>query len=273
MTTKSKPKKMNLNKENYHSIEADKQYMSVSQFHSFRQCEAKTMAILNGEYKEPETNALLVGSYIHAAFEGEEAFAKFIEEHNGAIFKTRGNGKYADFEMADKMIETLKNDPFAMFALSGEKEQIYTANLWGVDWKIKVDNINHQHKFFSDLKTTPDLHKRYWSDKYETWVSFVEAWDYVLQMAVYRLVLQENLGETYTPYIVAVTKENPPNKAVLHFDESRFDFEYDYIETFIERIIKVKTGEIEPNRCEKCEYCRMTKKLNNTIEIGELIYA
>lgn len=245
--------------------------MSVSQFKSFRECEAKTMAVLKGEFQEPTTNALLVGSYLHAAFESEEAFQKFIEENNSAIFKSRG-GKYADFEMADKMIETLKSDSFVMFALEGEKEQIYTAELWGTEWKVKIDNINHQHKFFSDIKTTSDLYKRYWSEKYDGWVTFVEYWDYVLQMAVYRRVLQENLGQTYTPYIVAVTKENPPNKAVLHFDESRFEFEYEYIESYIGRIIDVKNRKLEPKRCEKCDYCRSTKMLRDTIEIGMLLY-
>jgi len=268
MKTKTK---LNLNKKNYHSNEADKQYMSVSQFKSFRECEAKTIAVLKGEFQEPTTNALLVGSYLHAAFESEEAFQKFIEENNSAIFKSRG-GKYADFEMADKMIETLKSDSFVMFALEGEKEQIYTAELWGTEWKVKIDNINHQHKFFSDIKTTSDLYKRYWSEKYDGWVTFVEYWDYVLQMAVYRRVLQENLGQTYTPYIVAVTKENPPNKAVLHFDESRFEFEYEYIESYIGRIIDVKNGKLEPKRCEKCDYCRSTKMLRDTIEIGMLLY-
>nr|WP_052737899.1 PD-(D/E)XK nuclease-like domain-containing protein [Bacillus sp. SA1-12] len=101
-----------------------------------------------------------------------------------------------------------------------------------------MDNINHQNKFFSDLKTTQDLHKRFWSEKYDGWVSFVEA----------------------TTYIVAVTKESTPNKAVLHFDESRFDFEYEFLEMKMKRILKVKSGEFEPIRCEKCDYCRSTKK-------------
>lgn len=272
MTALTNKKKLNLNKENYYSTQANLQYMSVSQFKNFRECEAKAVAVLKSEYKEPTSNALLVGSYVHAAFESDDVFQSFLKENNGAIFKSRGNGKYSDFETADRMIETLKSDKFAMFALDGEKEQIFTAQLWGADWKIKVDNINHQLGFFSDIKTTQDLHKRYWSDKYDGWVSFVEAWDYVLQMAVYRRVLQENLGQTYTPYIVAVTKENPPNKAVLHFDESRFDFEYEYIETYLPRILDLKSGKEEPIRCEKCDYCRSTKLLNNTMEIGELIY-
>ncbi|OCA85392.1 hypothetical protein A8F95_11305 [Bacillus wudalianchiensis] len=260
-----------LTKENYHSIEANQKFFSVSQFKSFIECEAKTMAELNGAYKEPHSNALLVGSYVHAAFESNEAFEQFIEENNRAIFKSRG-GKYSDFETADRMIEALKRDPFAMFAMEGEKEEIYTAYLFGAYWKIKVDSIHHSRRTFSDLKTTQDLYKRYWSVKYDNWVSFVEAWDYVLQMALYRRVLQEATGSTYTPYIVAVTKENPPNKAVLHFDETRFNFEYEYIEMKMERLIEVKAGKVDPVRCEKCDYCRMTKQLNDTIEVGELIW-
>lgn len=262
-------KSLALTNSNYHSNEANLHYLSVSQFKSFVECEAKTMAKLNGAYIEPQSNALIVGSYVHAAF--DDTFEQFIEENNGAIFKSRG-GKYSDFETADRMIEALKKDPLSMFAMEGEKEQIYTANLWGSDWKIKVDSINHQRKTFADIKTTQDLYKRYWSDKYSGWVSFVEAWDYVLQMAVYRRVLQENLGFTYTPYIVAVTKENPPNKAVLHFDESRFDFEYEYLEMKMERILEVKAGQKEPVRCNKCDYCRGSKFLSDTIEIGALIY-
>lgn len=263
--------KQKLNSSNYYSLEMDREYMSVSQFKSFSECEAKTMAKLTGAYKEPHSNALLVGSYVHASFESDEAFSQFEEENNGAIFKARG-GKYSDFETADRMIEILKNDRFAMFAMEGEKEKIYTASLFGADWKIKVDSINHNRQTFSDLKTTQDLYKRYWSVKYDGWVSFVEAWDYVLQMAVYRRVLKEHLGQTYTPYIVAVTKENPPNKAVLHIDESRFAFEYEYVEMKMERINEVKAGRANPVRCGKCDHCRATKKLTDTIEIGALIY-
>ncbi|MGP7817738.1 PD-(D/E)XK nuclease-like domain-containing protein [Niallia sp. 01092] len=245
--------------------------MSVSQFKSFVECEARTMAKLKGEYKQPFSNALLVGSYVHAAFESDEAFKQFVEENNGAIFKPRG-GKYSDFETADRMIETIKDDKFALFALEGEKEVIYTANLYGSPWKIKVDSINHSRSTFSDLKTTQDLHKRYWSTKYDEWVSFIEAWDYVLQMAMYKRVIQENLGRTYNPYIVAVTKESPPNKAVLHFDESRFAFEYEYIEMKMERFLQLKQEKVEPIRCGKCNYCRTVKKLSDTMEIGVLIH-
>src|SRR5690606_5270705 len=128
--------------------------------------------------------------------------------------------------------------------------------LFGMPWKMKVDSINHERNIFTDIKTTQDIHKRYWSEKYDGWVSFIEKWDYVLQMAIYRKIIEANTGQLYTPYIIAVSKENPPNKAVVHFDESRFDFEYEYTEMKMQRILEVKNGEMDPVSCGKCDYCR-----------------
>ncbi|WP_321543321.1 PD-(D/E)XK nuclease-like domain-containing protein [Halalkalibacterium halodurans] len=262
---------LKLNSDNYHSTSANSQYMSVSLFKKFLDCEARTMAELRGDYTPPLSNALVVGSYVHAAFENPEAFAAIEEQYSDMIFKKRGGGKYADFETADRMIDCLKADPFVMFALEGDKEEIYTGELFGAQWKIKVDSINHIRKTFSDIKTTSDLHKRYWSTKYDGWVSFVEEWGYVFQMAIYREIIKQNEDEYYTPYIVAVTKENPPNKAVLHIDDSRFDFELEFAEMKLERILQVKSGEVDAVGCQKCDYCRTNKKLSNTMEIGDLI--
>lgn len=40
----------------------------------------------------------------------------------------------------------------------------------------------------------------------------------------------------------------------------------------LQRIIEVKNGEVDPVACGKCDYCKSTKKLNGTIEVGELIH-
>lgn len=261
---------LRLTDDNYFSLEADRDYFSVSQFKSFAECQAAALAKINGEYERPESKALIVGSYTHTAFETEDVFDQFVEENQKIIFNTRGT-KYADFITADKMIEAVKKDRLSMFAMDGEKELIMNAELFGVHWKIKVDSINHQRKTFTDLKTTQSLSKRYWSDKYQKYVSFVEAWDYVLQMAVYREVIYQSTGDYYTPYIVAVTKEDPPDKAVLHFDESRFRYELDYVQGLISHYQRLKQGQGKAWRCESCVYCRRTKQLKDTMEIGSLL--
>ena len=261
---------MILNEENYYSKEADLEYMSVSQFKRFIECEERALAELKGDFIRPYSNALLVGSYTHAAFESEEVFNELCEKEKSKIFKARG-GKYSDFETADKMIETLKQDEFASYILSGEKEKIFTGELFGVNFKIKVDNINLEQGFFSDLKTTKSLYDRYWSDKYSKYVSFVQKYDYVLQMAVYQNIIMQNTGLKLKPYIVAVTKESPPDKAVVQFEQIQLDTEIQYLGELIDNIIEVKKGVKEPNRCNKCEYCRHTKKLNDTISFLDLV--
>ena len=82
---------MKLTESNYYSLEADKAYMSVSQFKSFLDCEARTIAKLNGEYVEEGNNtALLVGSFVDSSVEG--TLDKFKEE-NPQIFTQKGELK------------------------------------------------------------------------------------------------------------------------------------------------------------------------------------
>lgn len=260
-----------LTKENYHSIDSDKHYMSNSQFKSFQECEARTLAEINGDYVRPDSQVLTVGSYTHAAFEGEVEFEKFIEENSHIIFNTKGN-KYAPFIQADEMIATLKNDPLAMFALTGEKEVIMTGEIGGTQWKIKVDNINLERGFFSDLKTTKSLYDRYWSYKYgDKYVSFVHHYGYIMQMAIYQEIIRQNTGQILEPYIVAVTKETPPDKAIIAFDQEDLEFEMEYVLAALPSVLEVKNGIREPVRCEKCAYCRSTKKIDSVINVNFLL--
>ena len=57
---------MILTNDNYYSSEANRRYMSVSQYKQFCKCEAAAMAQIMGEWEFPKTTALLVGSYVDA---------------------------------------------------------------------------------------------------------------------------------------------------------------------------------------------------------------
>lgn len=264
---------MELNKQNYYSDQANKEYMSVSTFKKFTQCEAAAMAFLSGEYKQPSTPAMLVGNFVHSAFDTDEAHKEFVNEHSDVIFNRKGD-YYRDYAIAKQMIDTLKDDELAMFALDGDKEVILTGELFGIKWKCRIDSINHDRKTFADIKTTQDLHKRIWSDKHGGYVSFVEAYDYVFQMYIYRELIFQNYGEYYEPYIVAVTKETPSNKAVIEIAPERYTFESSFAEvTMKDFILPLLNKERKADRCEKCEYCRQTKKLRElgVIEVGDLL--
>jgi len=265
---------MILNDDNYFSQEANEHFMSVSQFkqgvEELGGCETKMVAELKGVYKRPYSTALTVGSFIHSAFESDDVHNKFIHD-NYDLLTTKTKKLKSEFVQANQMINTLKDDPFCMYALTGEKEVIYTGELFGVEWKIKIDNINHEKGFFSDIKSTKGLHDRYWSDRFKRYVSFVEAYEYDIQMAVYQEIIRQNTGRIYNPFIVAVTKESTPDKAIIHFDEEELRDAMEYINDNIGNVLAVKQGLREPYRCEKCEYCRKTKKLKTTISIEDLL--
>ena len=260
---------MILTDDNYYSQEANVHYMSVSQFKQGVECEARMVAELKGEYKRPYSTALTVGSYIHAAFEGHTVFESFRTENENVIIGARGKKK-AEFLQADKIIGTLMRDELCMYALTGEKEVIYTGELFGVEWKIKVDNINHEKGFFSDIKTTKGLYDRYWSNRFNRYVSFVEMYGYDIQAAIYQEIIRQNTGRVYAPYIVAVTKENVPDKAIIEFEEEILRYALEYVRDNIDGVQYAKT--IKPvNNCGKCEYCRSIKKLNATISVADLL--
>ena len=59
---------MKLTAENYYSQEANEQFFSVSQYKDFMKCEAMALAKIRGQYRQPSTRALLVGSFVDSYF-------------------------------------------------------------------------------------------------------------------------------------------------------------------------------------------------------------
>ncbi|APM39426.1 PD-(D/E)XK nuclease-like domain-containing protein [Clostridium kluyveri] len=257
-----------LTDENYFSQEANQQYMSVSQFKAFGGCEAAALASLSGEWKEEESTALLVGSYFHSHFEG--TLDKFKKEHP-QIFTAKGELK-ANYRQANEMINCLEMDENFKQIYVGEKEKIFTGKLFDADWKIKVDCLNVKDGYFVDLKTTRDFEKQ-WIEKEgrNTKVSFVEKWKYLIQIAVYKEILRQNTGiNDLEGFIIAVTKQDPPDKIILYFKPEDYEIGMNQVRENIERVMQVKNGLEKPMRCERCAYCRATKKLDRAFHYTEL---
>lgn len=253
---------MKLTPENYHSREANQVYMSVSQYKDFLKCEAAALAKLSGEYGEEEADCFTVGSYVHAAIEGAQAMADFIAAHPEIIASTGKNkGELkADYQKADIMIQTVLNDPLCRQMLEGEKETIITAELFGTLWKAKIDVLNVEEGRFTDLKTVKSIREKYWVNG--RYVSFVEAYGYDIQMAVYSELerIHNDRFDRLEPFIVAVSKEDAPDKAVICFDDLMIASQLEKVQLNIGRVMDVKQGFEEPKRCEQCRYCRKTKK-------------
>lgn len=102
-------------------------------------CEAMALARIGGEYQQPVTRALLVGSFVDAYFGG--TLPQFMQE-NPELF-TRKNQLKSEFCKANDMIGRIKSDPLFMRFMSGEKHRIMVFEMPGVPgtvWKMKMDS-------------------------------------------------------------------------------------------------------------------------------------
>ena len=261
---------MNLTNENYFSPEASMEYMGVSQFKSFEKCEAMALAEIKGEYERPQSKALLMGSYVDAYFEGSlDLFIakhpyiapKFAPEGHINIFTAKGD-LGSDFEKCEEIIQRVERDPLFMEYINGEKQVIKTGEIEGVPVKIKID-VLHSDKIV-DLKCMKDF-EPIWQDHQR--MTFIEAWGYDLQGAVY----QEITGGKLPFIIAAITKEPVSDMGLFSIPQEFLDERLNYFKGMVTRYANIKKGLIEPVRCEHCDYCKATKKLTRVVDMRELI--
>ena len=256
-----------LSESNYYDLESDRRYMSNSLYKRFLTCEAQAMAYLAGEWQDKPNEALLIGSYVHAAMESEEALESF-KLSTPQLFKKDGDLK-SEYKNADRMVETLKADEFIMWLYQGPKEVIVTAEMFGVWWKAKLDVLNTR---IVDLKTTRSIRDPVWTPEYGR-SSFVEGYGYLRQLALYREIERRSTGrsEPLEALIIAVSKEDPPDKEVIGCDEERLAIELEEVENHMPRILDVIYDRESPVRCERCDFCRMSKRLSNVVHYGQLV--
>lgn len=266
-------KTMKLTKRNYYTNRANWDFQSATWFKKFMDCEAEALAELSGEWTpDSDQMPLLVGNYLHSYFQSPQAHSGFKRSHP-QILSSRGPSKgkpKKDYQVADAMISSLRGDQTFRELYQGDKELIVQGEIAGVPWMGKLDCFGPTHKYFVDLKTTQDLHKRYWVDDLGGYGTFIDAYHYTLQMAVYQDLVRQQFGVDAVPLIVAVTKQDPPDKAIVEIPQEELDYWLAKVIELQERIEAVKRGEVEPTRCGKCDYCRATKKLTGTISLYDL---
>lgn len=251
---------MTLTQQNYHSVEANLEYMSVSQFKSAfidlpntPACEARALAEIRGEYVRDSTTALLVGSYIDAYFSG--SLDTFKTEHP-EIFTQKGELR-ADYKQAEVTIARIQQDETMMRYLSGEMQSIHTGNIAGIPFKVKIDSY-HVGKCIVDLKCMRDFDS-VWNNG--TMMHWIEAWAYPLQAAVYQAVEGHDL-----PFIIAAaTKQAHPDIGLYSVPQGRISAFMNKVVELAPRLAAIKKGSIAPERCEICDYCRDTKKLKGVV--------
>lgn len=245
---------LKLTKNNYYDIDANREYMSASFVKGMMQCEAMTIAEMNGEWVRPYSSALMVGSYVDAAFEGPKSFQTWLTYNKRDILKRDGTPK-AEFVRAAEMVDKAKSDKLFMDFMRGRKQKILTGEIDGVPFKCKLD-VYRKGERIVDLKTTKDMQPMYKPG--EGRLSFADYWLWPLQMSIYQYIE----GNRLPCYLAVITKEDPPDIAVIQVEQEKMDAEMDFLRTKLPRYDAIKRGLIEPERCEHCAYCRATKKLD-----------
>lgn len=265
---------MKLNRRNYYTDSANWHFQSATWFKKFMSCEAEALAELTGEWNpDRDETPLVVGNYLHSYFESKRVHGQFKRLHPEMI-STRGASKgqlKKEFKVADQMIQTLESDPQFKQFYKGKKEVIIQGQIGGVDWMGKLDCFADNHKYFADLKTTKDIQARYWIDEDRRYGTFIEAFHYPLQMAVYQEMVRQQYGVMAKPIIVAVSKQDPPDKALVEIPQDLLDYWLDKVKELQPRIEAVKNGQAEPKHCGHCAYCRATKQLTGIIPLYDLL--
>ncbi|MCK3906083.1 nuclease [Streptococcus suis] len=271
-----------LTQENYYE---DTSYLSNSRFKRYQKCQAMALAVDSGSWvEERDETALLVGNYVHSYFESPEAHKQFLTENGDKLLaktgKNRGNLK-ADFVIGDKMIESLKSDDGFNRLYHGfseddvQKEMIVYGEIEGVPVKGKLDSVNLSRGYFVDLKTMKSIYAEEWNAELKkrvpAAVNNIMNFGYHGQLALYRELLKQMTGKDFRPLIVAISKEQVPDKEILKIDEVWLEEGLEQIKSNIVEVWSVIQGRQKPTPCGRCDYCRSKKRLDAVIGLNELI--
>lgn len=255
---------MQLTPENYYSPEANEAYMSASFVKGMRRCEAATMAEMRGEWKRPDSTALLQGQFVDECLTGD--FGSWVLKHP-EISKRDGNLK-AEFMKCQEMVSRAKRDRVFMSTMEGEHQVIRTGVIDGIPFKAKYDVYKQDDpdmkEVIVDLKTVKDFNPVYMPGQGR--VTFADAWDWPLQMAIYQALSETKRA---TCLLSVISKEDPPDVNVVWIPQERLDTEMEILRRQLPRMEAVKAGIIEPKRCGKCAYCRSTHMIMNISSLDE----
>lgn len=250
---------MNLTHDNYFSPEAMSFYMSTSQFKAFERCEAAALAELRGEPSE-DKQAYKEGRFFEACLSGEDAL--FISQ-NPDMVSSRGTTKgdlKANYIKVVNSVEAFRRQPMFMDILNRcESQVIVTGEIAGVPFKGCIDFLDTETLNGYDTKCMRGFDKVY-SETDKMRVGWYFAYGYNYQAAIYEELLRQMHGANGgTQHILAATKEDVPDVAALYFSDDILENAIEIIKEFAPRYQKIKQGQIEPERCEKCDYCKQTK--------------
>ena len=241
----------------YFSKKQQKEYITSSQIRSYLECPARFKAEVDGKYKRETTKAMLLGHYIEKALTG--GLDEFVEEYRDKIYMKSGKGMLSDFRNAEAVAKELKKDKALMKLLSGDTQKVLFGEIRGHKVMCKLDILNDD---IIDLKYVADFSGKYDANelRYKQWW---EKFRYDLQGAFYHTITRQN-GIIKPFKLVAITKQTPPDKALIEFSNKKLDEGKILIHDIIDNVAELKASkDAKPLGCGHCDYCRSIKNFSN----------
>lgn len=252
---------MILNSENYFSKEADKEYMSVSQWKLFYECEAKALATIEGQENATFKEAFLEGQLFEAIVSGNKDL--FIAQHPELI-STRGataGQLKSDYIKVLNSAEKFNSQKFFTDIIQKcDKQVILTGEICDIKVKCAIDLFDKETNSIYDIKCMKDF-KEQWNSEEKAYMPWYYTYGYVMQLAVYREIVRQNFGEPKEIGLIAATKETAPDIQALSFSSELLDLELENFKMYLIRYDKIKKGLLKPDKCNCCDYCKRIKSI------------
>lgn len=223
-------------------------HLSYSAFKAFRNCEAAAAA---GWKKD--SKAFLEGRFFEAALTGK--MGEFLSE-NGECLKRDGELK-AEFVKAESAANRLLEQETIFDIIQRcEKQKEVKGEIAGIPFVGYIDLYDPETGDCYDIKYIRSFDP-IWNSKDRIRESWHKYYGYGLQAAIY----DELLGGGTRQHIIAATKETVPDIAFMCYTELALQISMTEILRDAPHYWAIAQGEKEPERCEQCEYCKLTRKL------------
>lgn len=266
--------------------------MSWSAFRMANECPAAWHAkYVQKRYKPASTEAMALGVYAHAAIMGH-ATAR-IEADFATLLNTKGGKPTAKFARTQEACAWLSERPYIQAARSRFlAEEAVTIELNGATWLCFLDWVNPEAHTILDIKYTADGEREQWVPRLRARGNVIAAGHYGYQLAIYRAAAVAKWGGephewtvgnlVVSPVQITASIDGGPEPgSVVAAVQTPVWERPDLLDRYADRMARAWTeattsifrepvaivpalramrdGEIEPPRCEQCEWCIATE--------------
>ena len=175
--------------------------------------------------------------------------------------KSKGNVK-ANFQKVVEAAGAFMRQPhFTDIVSRSEQQVLVTGNINGVPYKALLDLYDRENNAIWDIKNMRNFESAY-SPEEGRRLPWWMVYGYHYQAAIYSELVRQQFGTAPTFGLLAATKEPTPDVQWLLFDPAYLRNVLDVVYEMSPDFQAIKIGMTEALRCEKCDYCRQTKLLD-----------